>query len=65
MHIPTDTDVKLNPSEGTAPPNAYLPERCIHTWTGHNKGVSAVRLFPRSGHLLLSASMDTKVKVGK
>ncbi|WWD19136.1 hypothetical protein CI109_103594 [Kwoniella shandongensis] len=63
MHIPTDTDVKLNPSDGAAPPNAYLPEKCIHTWTGHNKAVSAVRLFPRSGHLLLSASMDTKVKL--
>ena len=32
MHIPTDTDVKLNPSDGASPPNAYLPERCIHTW---------------------------------
>ncbi|WVQ80202.1 hypothetical protein IAT38_002307 [Cryptococcus sp. DSM 104549] len=63
MHIPTDTDVKLNPSDGAPPPNAYLPERCIHTWTGHNKAVSAIRLFPRSGHLLLSASMDTKVKL--
>lgn len=32
MHIPTDKDVKLNPSDGAPPPNAYLPERCIHTW---------------------------------
>ncbi|WVN86317.1 uncharacterized protein L203_101480 [Cryptococcus depauperatus CBS 7841] len=63
MHIPTDTDVKLNPSDDAPPPNAYVPERCIHTWTGHNKAVSAIRLFPRSGHLLLSASMDTKVKL--
>ena len=32
MHIPTDTDVKLNPSDGAMPPNAYVPERCVHTW---------------------------------
>lgn len=32
MHIPTDTDVKLNPADGSTPPNSYLPEKCIHTW---------------------------------
>lgn len=65
MHIPTDLDVKLNPSEGSIPPNAYLPDKCIHTWTGHNKGVSSIKLFPTSGHLLLSASLDTKIKVSQ
>jgi len=32
MHIPTDLDVKLNPTDGAPAPNAYVPERCVHTW---------------------------------
>jgi WD40 repeat protein len=41
----------------------FIPKRCVHRYTGHTKGVSSIDLSPTTGHLLLSASMDTKVKV--
>lgn len=41
----------------------FIPKVCIRTWTGHTQGVSVIRLFPQTAHLLLSGSMDTKIKV--
>eukprot|EP00939_MAST-03C_sp_MAST-3C-sp1_P002737 g2737.t1 len=42
---------------------AFVPKKCIHTWSGHTKGVRKIDLFPKYGHLLLSGSFDSKVKI--
>lgn len=47
------------------PHDAFLPKKWVHTWSGHTKAVAAARLFPKYGHLLLSAGMDNKVKVSE
>lgn len=41
----------------------FLPKRCVHKWAGHTKGVQAIELFPKYGHLLLSGSLDHTVRI--
>nr|GMD84372.1 pre-mRNA-processing factor 17-like isoform X2 [Ipomoea batatas] len=55
----------IAPPKDAKPQNdhCYIPKRLVHTWSGHTKGVSAIRFFPKHGHLILSAGMDTKVKI--
>lgn len=62
LHIPTDVDVNLRPSEPGLQ-ETFVPKRCIHTWSGHTQGISRIKLFPGSGHLMLSASKDTRIKL--
>ena len=41
----------------------FIPKKWVHTWSGHTKGVAAIRWLPKTAHMLLSAGMDTKVKI--
>ena len=61
LHAPT-TDASQQDKEAGGHA-CYIPEGCVHTWSGHTKGVSAIRFLPTSGHLLLSASMDNTIKI--
>lgn len=61
LHVPQDVGVNLKSDE--PPAKCFLPKKCIHTWKGHNNKVCAIKWFPNSAHLLLSCSMDAKIKI--
>ncbi|KAF2837090.1 WD40 repeat-like protein [Patellaria atrata CBS 101060] len=60
MHIPQDLDIDLR---GEVEVKNYVPKKLIHTWKSHTKSITQMRFFPSSGHLLLSAGADGKVKL--
>ncbi|KAI9776422.1 MAG: hypothetical protein M1816_005324 [Peltula sp. TS41687] len=61
MHVPQDLGVDLRKDVGSV--KNYVPKKVIHVWKEHGKAITALRFFPRSGHILLSASADTKIKI--
>lgn len=61
LHAPHDVGVNLR--SHAHPDKCFLPKSHIHTWTGHTKGIAAIRLLPKTAHLLLSGSMDCRVKL--
>ncbi|KAL7056541.1 hypothetical protein AAHC03_021185 [Spirometra sp. Aus1] len=77
LHIPSPTDYQgrsflqaphdipgVNLRSDTPPDRCFLPKKMIHEWSNaHARGVAAIRLFPKTGHLLLSAGMDSRIKL--
>lgn len=53
----------VRPEEEFGSHDCFIPKKCIRKFTGHNKGVQAIEFFPRTGHLLLSGSLDSKCKI--
>jgi len=60
-HVPQDLGVNLKAD--SVPHKCFIPKRQIHTWAGHKKGVSVIRWFPSSAHLIMSGSLDATVKL--
>jgi pre-mRNA-processing factor 17 len=59
MHVPQDLDIDLHKEPGSI--QNYAPKKLIHTYKYHNKPITALRFIPKSSHLLLSASADSKL----
>lgn len=61
LHIPQDLDINLKSNE--APEKCFMPKKLLHSYKGHTKGIQKMQLFPQSGHIFLTCSMDSKVKL--
>ncbi|KAF4507610.1 hypothetical protein G6O67_004090 [Ophiocordyceps sinensis] len=61
MHVPQDLDIDLRKDVGSI--TNFIPKKQIHAWKDHSMAVTALRFFPNSGHLLLSSSADSTVKI--
>lgn len=59
---PRDID-GVNLYSDEPPTGCKIPDKLAHTYTGHTKAVTATRYFPITAHLVLSSSLDNKVKL--
>ena len=61
LHIPQDVGVNLKSDH--PPEKCFIPKRQIHEWKGHTKGIAVIKWFPKSAHLIMSGSLDSKIKL--
>lgn len=62
LEAPRDLDgIKLTADE--SPVGCQIPDNLAHTFRGHTKPITAIKYFPKTAHLLLSSSLDGKVKL--
>ena len=61
MHAPRDIDIDLYKEGGAE--KSFIPKKLVHTWRHGSKPINAIRFFPNTAHLLLSASADAKIKI--
>lgn len=68
MHKPQDLDVDLIGDLESLNLKCYTPKKVIHTFqangkNAHEKSLTSIKFFPSSGHLILSAGADGKIKL--
>ncbi|KAG8533196.1 uncharacterized protein KY384_001979 [Bacidia gigantensis] len=51
------------PNKPTEVERCYYPKKLVNTWKHGSKPITAIRFFPKTAHLLLSASADAKIKI--
>lgn len=51
------------PTTTTTVRECYIPKKHMYTYKGHTKQVNRIKFLPRTGHLLLSASADCRIKL--
>lgn len=59
LQVPKDVKTDLFKEPGSQ--ECFVPKKVIHKLPGHQKGVTKLAFFPRSGHLLLLGGNDGKV----
>lgn len=62
LHAPRGLD-GVNLYSDTTPDGCRIPRTLAHTFKGHTKAITATMYFPQTAHLILSSSLDGKVKL--